>query len=126
MTRINIGINPKLLSNQHLLAEHREIKRIPNTIRSGKAKLIDIPNSFRLGVGHCKFFYDKQLYLFKRYLSIYKECINRGFNVQDYSTAWDNLPKQCWNDYKPNKNDLEIIMGRLLEKDNKFYSKLKY
>ena len=30
MTRINCGIPPEELSDKHLLAEHREIKRIPN------------------------------------------------------------------------------------------------
>ena len=33
MTRINAGIPPKKLTNRHLLAEHREIKRIPNVIK---------------------------------------------------------------------------------------------
>ena len=28
MTRINVGIQPVELNNQHLIAEHREIKRI--------------------------------------------------------------------------------------------------
>ena len=31
MTRINAGIKVENLSDQHLLAEHREIKRIPRT-----------------------------------------------------------------------------------------------
>jgi hypothetical protein len=33
MTRINTGIPPKELTDKHLLAEHREIKRIPNCIK---------------------------------------------------------------------------------------------
>ena len=36
MTRINAGIPVEKLSDQHLLAEHREIKRIPNTKFTGK------------------------------------------------------------------------------------------
>ena len=30
MTRINVSINVKALTDEHLLAEHREIKRLPN------------------------------------------------------------------------------------------------
>ena len=38
MTRINVGINPADLTGKHLIAEHREIKRIPNCI--AKANII--------------------------------------------------------------------------------------
>ena len=38
MTRINL-INVEELTDQHLLAEHREIKRIPNVISKGKYSL---------------------------------------------------------------------------------------
>ena len=31
MTRINVGIPPTELTDRHLLAEHREIKRIQNS-----------------------------------------------------------------------------------------------
>ena len=33
MTRINAGIPAAMLTGKHLLAEHREIKRIPNEVR---------------------------------------------------------------------------------------------
>ena len=36
MTRINAGIPVQSLSGKHLIAEHREIKRIPNCIGKGK------------------------------------------------------------------------------------------
>lgn len=54
MTRINIGINPKQLTDQHLLAEAREIKRICNRFkqRLEKNKFDDIPEKFCLGKGH--------------------------------------------------------------------------
>jgi hypothetical protein len=48
MTRINIGIPPSRLKSKMLLAEAREIKRIPNTIKSGKAKIEGIPATFRM------------------------------------------------------------------------------
>ena len=79
MTRINCGIPPKELSRLHLLAEHREIKRIPNVIKK-KNGIIDIkkiPKEFCLGTGHVTFFYNKLKYLHNRYIDIHKECVTR-------------------------------------------------
>ena len=113
MTRINVGIPPAELINQHLIAEHREIKRIPNCIAKGKYNMEGIPNKFKLGTGHVKFFYNKLLYLKKRYISLYNECIKRGFNVQNYISAWDNVPQKLMNDYKVRANDCRIIRQRI-------------
>ena len=113
MTRINVGIPPAELINQHLIAEHREIKRIPNCIAKGKYNMEGIPNKFKLGTGHVKFFYNKLLYLKKRYIILYNECIKRGFNVQNYTSAWDNVPQKLMNDYKVKANDCRIIRQRI-------------
>ena len=118
MTRINVGIPPAELVNKHLLAEHREIKRIPNCVSKGKYNMNGIPNRFKLGTGHVKFFYNKLLYLKKRYIRIYKECIKRGFNVQNYIGAWDNIPEKLMNDYKIKANDIRIIRERINHKLN--------
>src|ERR1700722_7646505 len=99
MTRINISVPPKELSAKHLIAEHRELKRIPNSIRNGKAVIENIPPKFTLGKGHIKFFYDKMLLLKKRYEELYRECINRGFKVTYYGSAWDGIPENLMNDY---------------------------
>tara|TARA_R110000765_G_scaffold150839_3_gene253492 strand:- start:30 stop:386 length:357 start_codon:yes stop_codon:yes gene_type:complete len=116
MTRINVGILPKDLSSKHLIAEHREIKRIPNCISKGKYNMDNIPIKFKLGTGHVKFFYNKLLYLKNRYAKLYKECIDRGFNVQNYLNAWDNVPNELMNDYIPTDNDRNIIKERILTK----------
>ena len=78
MTRINCGIPPAELVDKHLIAEHREIKRIPNCIKKGRYNLTGQPDKFTLGTGHVKFFYDKLGYLKRRYESIYKECITQA------------------------------------------------
>ena len=119
MTRINVGIPPVELVNQHLIAEHREIKRIPNCIAKGKYNMDGIPENFKLGTGHVKFFYNKLLYLKNRYIGLYNECIKRGFNVQNYINAWDNVPKELMNDYTVKENDIKIIKQRINEKLNK-------
>ena len=119
MTRINVGIPPAELVNKHLLAEHREIKRIPNCVAKGKYNMDGIPERFKLGKGHVKFFYNKLLYLKKRYIRIYEECIKRGFNIQNYVKAWDNLPEELMNHYKPTYKDRLIVQERIYEKLNK-------
>ena len=119
MTRINVGIPPVELTGKHLIAEHREIKRIPNCVAKGKYSMKGIPDKFKLGTGHVKFFYNKLLYLKKRYLKLYAECIKRDFNVQSYIKAWDNVPEELMNDYNVKANDIRIIRERINEKLNK-------
>ena len=116
MTRINVGIPPAELVNQHLLAEHREIKRIPNCVAKGKYNMDGMPERFKLGTGHVKFFYNKLLYLKKRYVSLYEECIERGFNVQNYVEAWNDIPAELMNDYNVRANDIRIIRERISER----------
>jgi deoxyribonuclease (pyrimidine dimer) len=119
MTRINVGIPPAELVSKHLIAEHREIKRIPNCVAKGKYNMDGIPKRFKLGTGHVKFFYNKLLYLKKRYIRLYEECIKRGFNVQNYIEAWNSIPDELMNDYNVRANDIRIIRKRINEKLNK-------
>lgn len=116
MTRINVAIPPKELTNKHLIAEHREIKRVPNLISKGKYSMDNIPDQFTLGKGHVKFFYNKLLYLKNRYEELYQECIRRNFNVQYYGDSWTSVPKYLMNDYTPTFIDEQIIRKRLEEK----------
>jgi len=90
MTRINAGIRARLLTDEHLLAEHREIKRIPSLFkkRLESSKFDDIPKVFSLGSGHVKFFLDKGDYTCGRYEELRYECINRNFTVTDYFDNW--------------------------------------
>jgi len=118
MTRINVGIAPHELTDKHLLAEHREIKRIPNIVTSGRAQIQSIPDTFRLGVGHVKFFYDKLGYLLNRYKDIYAECKHRNFNVVDYSNCWNKVPESLMQDYTPTQQDRDILLERLRERDS--------
>ncbi len=116
MTRINAGIPPKQLSRQHLIAEHREIVRIPNTIKSGKAVIQDIPAQFTLGKGHVKFFYNKLKFLHIRYDALYKECIARGYNMTWFGEAFQDLPPELYKDYKPTAEAKALIKQRIIER----------
>ena len=113
MTRINI-IPPAELCDQHLLAEHRELTRIPNLVAKGKFSLEGQPSDYKLGTGHVKFFFDKMQFLFERYNSLHEECLARGFNVKN---IWpENLTKDefFWKNYKrpPLKEYQEYIIQR--------------
>jgi len=68
MTRINL-VKPSELSDQHLVAEYREIFMVGSALqRSIKSKnwkrtKEQLPKDFTLNVGHVKFFYNKGKYL---------------------------------------------------------------
>ena len=78
MTRINL-VEPRELSNQHLVAEYREIFTVGSALqRSLKSKnwkktKQNLPKELTLNVGHVKFFYNKGKYLYKRYQLIVEE-----------------------------------------------------
>lgn len=117
MTRINL-IPVKELTDQHLLSEHREIKRIPNIINSWKYDLNWIPEKFTLWKGHVKFFYNKMLFLLPRYIELYRECQKRWFKVCYYLDSFGSLLLAGWlsNDYNPTPEDIQISRDRIQEK----------
>lgn len=116
MTRINV-VPVAELCDQHLLAEHRELTRIPNFIlkHNGNVKLAPLGSDYVLGAGHVRFFYDKLHYLYHRYINLYNECLNRGFNV---SYNWpeaiiDDFFSDLWGNYTPTDNALKINRERI-------------
>lgn len=120
MTRINSGVHPSELPDRLLLAEHREIKRVPNQIASGRYNMEGQPEEFTLNKGHVKFFYDKLMYLERRYCRIHQECVRRGFSVQDFSGSFENAAKSegysLFNDWRETPEARDKIMQRIREK----------
>lgn len=114
MTRINV-VDVTELCDKHLLAETRELVRVPNTINSGKAKLTgDYPKDYTLGTGHVKFFYPKLKWLHKRYEQLYAECKARGFSV---TYMWPNdVPMRLYNDWEVTVGAIEINKQRIKER----------
>jgi len=122
MTRINL-VNPKELSDQHLVAEYREIFMVGSSLqRSMKSNnwintKNNIPEEFTLNKGHVTFFYNKGMYLDKRYSLLINEMKRRGMNPDPKrifkKSQW---PKQLYNDWKPKNKDLKIIRERIEEK----------
>lgn len=120
MTRINV-VPVTELCDQHLLAEHREITRIPNMLISGKLKFHydDRPGDYTLGAGHVKFFTDKLTFLLERYILLQKECELRRFNVSWKFPSDGELlfasssNTEFWKNYFPSERALRINRERI-------------
>ena len=122
MTRINI-IPPNELYDQHLIAEYREITMVPAALSRTLNSLHGlrkekISKTFTLNRGHVYFFYDKGLYLDKRYNELIAEMKLRGFNpdsnrVFPYKVFIDN---DLYNDWTPTMEDYKIIRERIQQK----------
>ena len=124
MTRINI-VPVEKLTDQHLIAEYREITMIPaslsrtlaskNGLNHGK-----IPKKYTLNKGHVYFFYDKGLYLSKRYDLLKNEMKRRGFKPDKNRKFPKDIFKEngLYNDWKPNAHDYLIIEKRIKAKIN--------
>lgn len=126
MTRINCHVSVKKLSDEHLLAEHREIKRVCNRYAQRKAKGVenDVPEKFVLGKGHELFFSNKAWYTYNRYIDLHKECKLRGFKVKDYSDNWKVYGDSLWIDYAQCQSDDQQIIDRII--DNVTFGKKEY
>lgn len=116
MTRVNAGIDPKELPDNLLLAEHKEITRIVNAVAGYRATVADIPESFVLGPGHVKFFYNKIGYLKQRYEALYAECKARGFKVTYKGSAFNDVPENLMNDWLATLEDRKLVIERIQSK----------
>jgi deoxyribonuclease (pyrimidine dimer) len=135
MTRINL-VPPDELTDQHLVAEYREIFMIGSSLqRSISSKnwpvtLANLPEQFTLNAGHVKFFYNKGLYLDKRYRKLIHEMRQRGM-VPDPTRRFktEQWPVELWNDWAPEGKDLELIRERIQERIDakpEWYRKTRY
>lgn len=122
MTRINV-VDPKELSTKHLVAEYREITRLPGNLttslnRKGKKfELKEIPETYTLGTGHVKYFYDKMLYLQKRFESLVQEMLDRGYKpTHRDSSIFAQCDKEYYNDYVPTEEAITLNKQRILER----------
>lgn len=118
MTRINAGIKVELLTDQHLIAEYTEILRVGplfhKRITKGKS-FSDIPKEFTLGTGHVKFFYNKGLYVNKRWHQLYNELLERNFKpTLEFIDYWSlNLNHLYRLDYDPPESVTLLLKERI-------------
>ena len=122
MTRINV-IPPNELSTKHLVAEYREITRLPGNLKlsltrsSRPFSISEIPAEYVLGTGHVKFFYDKMFYLQKRFESLVEEMLSRGYNPK-FTDSSIFIPEnnEYYNDYIPTDSALKLNRERIYER----------
>lgn len=83
MTRINV-IDPSQLTDQHLMAEYRELPMVMGALRRSlvaKNGLPSIGERYTLNGGHVKFFYNKGGWLKRRYYALVMELLERGYQL---------------------------------------------
>lgn len=115
MVRVNL-LNPRQLSDQHLIAEYNEILMLLGYVKK-YPRLIGIPRDYCLGKGHMLFFKNKLAYLKNRHEKIKQEMKKRGF-VARKTINISELPKTLIKKWKPNEKDFKIIKDRIKFKIN--------
>jgi len=122
MTRINI-VEPSELTDQHLIAEYREITMVPGSLRRTLVSKMGyqenrVSKRYTLNNGHVYFFYNKGLYLYKRYRQLVIEMKRRGFNP-DKNRKFPKdifINNNLYNDWTPTMEDYKVIRQRIEEK----------
>lgn len=116
MARVNLGVSPQYLSDQHLIAEAVEITMITGSFKKHGFKVMSpIPKTFNLGTGHINFFKNKLVYLKRRLNAVKEELQTRGithtadFNISDF-------PEKFHGDYTPTFQDTVIIRSRIKDR----------
>lgn len=115
MTRVNV-IPVEELSDQHLIAEYREL---PRCIKQ-EIDISDAPDKYCLGKGHMKWARKHGAYTINRFDAICKEMDYRGFN-----RAFGSMELLCfvnewypghYTNYSPSENDIKLNRARIVEK----------
>lgn len=116
MARVNVGIDPIYLSDQHLIAESVEITMITGGLRKHGFQIKSpIPDRLQLGTGHINFFKNKIWYLAYRLEKVNDELTRRkiknstGIICQDY-------PEELVKYWEPTLQDSMVIRGRVYDR----------
>lgn len=114
MTRINT-LDPANLTDQHLLAEYRELPRVFSLVALAIAagKPLTGPARYTMGAGHVRFFYSRTDYLSARQAAIIAEIIRRGYNPTHREAPAPIGPPSAW---MPDAADVEVNLCRLRER----------
>lgn len=125
MTRINT-IAPALLPTPWLMAEYRELPRIINKMADADRGLLPkaLPPSYRMGVGHVTFFYNKLHWLHQRHrdirLALQERFPDTNFTIdtsEAYMECLGHSPQLCMaNIWLPSHIDHEANLTRLRDR----------
>lgn len=122
MTRINV-IDPTVLTDQHAMAEYRELPMVMGSLRRSllsRRGLPPIPKAYTLNAGHVTFFYNKGKFLEDRYRALVNELTSRGYTLDpdraaDFTMFTDN---GLYGDWLPDRHALSINAERITERIN--------
>lgn len=109
MTRINV-VPPEHLTDQHLIAEYRELPRVFPLAERALGRALDLPSTYVLGKGHVQFFYPRTDYLAARFDALVSELKDRGFKV-NFTTP--RVPLPPLSGWEPSLADMRVNLARL-------------
>lgn len=119
MTRINL-IPPEELHYKHLVAEYREVTRVPTLARKAQREMHkkNIPSQYVLGTGHVLFFYPRLAFIADRYESLCDEMRRRGYvcNQIPRSELLKDIDSRLVQAYNPTSAAIELNQARILER----------
>ncbi len=119
MTRINC-VSVQELSQQHLVAEYRELPRVFNLARKALERNdIQYFEEYRLGKGHLLFFYTRLGYLARRHAELVQEMLRRGYKptfTSPLRDAHSDIPDVLWGDWNPTEEAIKLNRRRILER----------
>lgn len=118
MTRINV-IPVEELSDQHLLAEYRELPRVLKQ----DFDITDAKEYYHLGRGHMKWARRHWLFSWNRYRQLFTEMQYRGFfpkyNPESLSAYLVQISEKYPEaDYSLRPDDIQINRARIIERYN--------
>eukprot|EP00033_Pygsuia_biforma_P001746 GCRY01001954.1.p1 GENE.GCRY01001954.1~~GCRY01001954.1.p1 ORF type:complete len:266 (+),score=43.77 GCRY01001954.1:129-926(+) len=121
--RINV-LPVEVLADQHLVAEWNELRMLAPTFRRSfhSKKGIDVSKigaEYTLNTGHGYFFYDKFLYVAKRFQQIHDEMKKRGYEPKNKLLDFSGVPVQFFNDYIPDIKAQMVNFERIQIRVNK-------
>lgn len=120
MARVNVGVNPVYLSDQHLIAESVEITMITGGLRkNGYRVMSPIPDKLNLGTGHINFFKNKIEYLSRRLQEVNKELTRRGIKnstIVDLEEFVINCNYNLIDNWRPSIDDSFVLRDRIYDR----------
>lgn len=116
MTRINV-IPVCELSDQHLIAEYRELPRVIKQ----DINIDNAPTCYTLGTGHMRWARRHWQYTYERFVAICNEMQFRGFKTNFEPTSLLRYMDKCKNadsNYTVQNNDIILNRTRIRAKYN--------
>lgn len=114
MTRINT-CPASDLTDQHLMAEHRELPRVFSLARAALERgNVAGPEQYTLGSGHVRFFFARTRWLAERHAALTAELLNRGFRLTERPPL-EPIPGLD-GDWTPTDADHAVSLARLRER----------